>query len=165
MADASLQLLLPLYIGTNVLMTTLGLQIILAVIFAVIFSSFLSWALFLIPACYILFTADLDHLFVFGIVHINAALAQSGYHLVNRQASLTGYVSVLDNIELGFRAMRCDHSLLGGEWTRRPPDYHPRVSDPIYAVFTMLEAVRLVERDSEAAEKNDEDRNALVMYG
>uniref|UniRef100_A0A093UU72 Spermidine synthase n=1 Tax=Talaromyces marneffei PM1 TaxID=1077442 RepID=A0A093UU72_TALMA len=94
---------------------------------------------------------------------VNSTLHGVGYSLVDRQESLTGYISVLDNVELGFRAMRCDHSLLGGEWTHRPSHYNPRVSDPIYAVFTMLEAVRLVESDPELPKKEDKDRNALVI--
>jgi hypothetical protein len=37
--------------------------------------------------------------------------------------------------------------LLGGQWTKLAPGYRPEVEDPIYAIFAMLEAVRLVEPD------------------
>lgn len=60
--------------------------------------------------------------------------------------------------------MRCDHSLLGGEWTKTPANYNPRLRDPIYAVFAMLEAVRLVEPDDGSRARADKDSSALVMY-
>ena len=47
-----------------------------------------------------------------------------------------------------YRMMRCDHSLLGGEWLltdRRRKSEGWEVSEPIYAVFELLEAVRLME--------------------
>ena len=96
---------------------------------------------------------------------LNATLLRHNYSLVERQESLTGYISVLDNLKDGFRVMRCDHSLLGGEWTLSPKGYVPRVKEPIYSVFAMLEAVRLVETESTKNKLTVEDsqRNALVM--
>lgn len=48
---------------------------------------------------------------------------------------------MLDNTQLGYRVLRADHSLLGGEW-----HYKPRgVREPIYSIFVILEAVRLVD--------------------
>jgi hypothetical protein len=58
--------------------------------------------------------------------------------------------------------MRCDHSLLGGQWTKLPSGYRPEVEDPIYAIFAMLEAVRLVEPDH-GVSRVDADSKALVM--
>lgn len=166
LADIAFQSLLPACIGSNILMTTLGIQITIASLYALISPSFLSLFLFILPAAYLFVMADLNLLFVRAATRVNSSLHGMGYSLVDRQESLTGYVSVLDNVDLGYRAMRCDHSLLGGEWTRRPPHYNPRVSDPIYAVFTMLEAVRLVEfvPGIPRPRKGDEDSNALVMY-
>ncbi len=72
--------------------------------------------------------------------------SQFGYRVLARSESITGYLSVIENPERQFRALRCDHSLLGGEWLpseRDPPNQ--RVRDPIFAVFVLLEAVRLVE--------------------
>ncbi|KAL8897051.1 MAG: hypothetical protein Q9207_007410 [Kuettlingeria erythrocarpa] len=92
---------------------------------------------------------------------LNTTLHKHGYSLVARQESTTGYISVLDNLKDGFRVMRCDHSLLGGSWTP-PPGYVERVHEPIYAVFVMLEAVRLVH-PYDAAPRVHDDENALVM--
>ncbi|EED17607.1 spermine/spermidine synthase family protein [Talaromyces stipitatus ATCC 10500] len=163
LADSASQTLLPSYIGSNVFMTTFDLQVIIACIYSFILPSYLSWVLFMLPGVYLYVTSDMDASFVLTPARVNSTLHEVGYSLVDRQESLTGYISVLDNVELGFRAMRCDHSLLGGQWTSRPSDYNPRVSDPIYAVFTMLEAVRLVEPDSSLPEKEDKDSNALVI--
>jgi hypothetical protein len=53
--------------------------------------------------------------------------------------------------------MRCDHSLLGGQWVHVNGR---RVSEPIYGVFVMLEAVRLVEREAPLL---DSEASALVV--
>ena len=82
--------------------------------------------------------------------------------MLARQDSTTGYISVLENNNQGFRVMRCDHSLLGGEWTQMPIGYNPVVKDPVYSVFTMLEAVRLVETEH-GEPRDDKDSRALVM--
>jgi len=94
---------------------------------------------------------------------LNSTLQGHGYALQDRETSLTGYISVLDSQE-GFRAMRCDHSLLGGEWTKTPVNYKPKVQDPIYAIFVMLEAVRLIQPENGGPRRADEDSKALVMY-
>lgn len=75
---------------------------------------------------------------------LNSTLQAEEWVLLDRRDSTTGYISVMESLKDGYRVLRCDHSLLGGEWTKvRPMD--PRVSEPIYGVFVMLEAVRLVE--------------------
>ncbi|KFY04099.1 hypothetical protein O988_00976 [Pseudogymnoascus sp. VKM F-3808] len=38
-----------------------------------------------------------------------------------------------------------EFDLLGGVWTMQQPGYKPVVGEPVYAIFTMLEAVRLIE--------------------
>jgi len=80
---------------------------------------------------------------------LNQTLASSNFSIVARQESNTGYVSVLENLESGYRVMRCDHSLLGGEWQRPPAGFehmdHPNFKEPIYAIFVIMEAVRLVD--------------------
>lgn len=82
--------------------------------------------------------------------------------MLERKESLTGYVSVLESAENQFRVLRCDHSLLGGDWlvtpARRAQGQTTR--EPIYQVFTMLEAVRLIETEDSCA---DSEKNALVM--
>lgn len=96
---------------------------------------------------------------------LHGVLEAEGYKLVARQESLTGYVSVLDNVKDGFRVMRCDHSLLGGEWLKQVPGSN--LKEPVYAIFVMLEAVRLVETGSTkgSPSKKDSDKKAMVMYG
>jgi hypothetical protein len=58
--------------------------------------------------------------------------------------------------------MRCDHSLLGGEWLltdeRRKEGWV--VDEPIYSVFEMLEAVRLIEHEHTIP---DEEAQALII--
>lgn len=80
-----------------------------------------------------------------GTAQLNRVLRSEGYEIIDRQESITGYLSVIDNLKDGYRVLRCDHSLLGGEWTRHQ-DSHSRVlNEPIYAIFVILEAVRLIE--------------------
>ena len=96
---------------------------------------------------------------------VNTMLLNPGYSLVARQESLSGYISVLDNIKDGFRVMRCDHSLLGGEWINKPEGHPAKLNEPIYSIFVMLEAVRLVESHSLQAEIRtpDHEKQALFM--
>ena len=93
---------------------------------------------------------------------LNSALHEEGFVLLERKDSVTGYLSVLENFEDKYRIMRCDHSLLGGQWTGISNDIHPTIKEPVYAVFTMLEGVRLVEDDQGNA-RPDEGSEALVM--
>lgn len=86
--------------------------------------------------------------FAYNTSLLNVTLQSEGYSLVARQESLTGYISVLDNTKDHFRVMRCDHSLLGGEWTNKPAGHPAVLNEPIYSIFVMLEAVRLVECES-----------------
>ena len=96
---------------------------------------------------------------------LNQTLLSHGYSLVARSESLTGYISVLDNVQDGFRVMRCDHSLLGGEWINTPKRQFPSLREPIYAIFTMLEAVRLVVSETQKSlAVPDREKHALVMY-
>lgn len=151
-------------IGSSFILTRSGLQLVLASFYAL-----------LLPSKVLLFTLlPILHSVLFNIhvphsttsLALNSTLQAHNFSLVARQESLTGYISVLDNFEHGFRVMRCDHSLLGGEWTTPSMSYRPRIKEPIYAVFAMLEAVRLVE--TKATKKShipDNQAKALVMYG
>ena len=79
--------------------------------------------------------------------YLNSSLAATNFTVLAHTESITGYVSVMENSYHRYRVMRCDHSLLGGEWIKAPPGFeHLEVGhkEPIYAVFVMLEAVRLV---------------------
>ncbi|KAI9757453.1 MAG: hypothetical protein M4579_003469 [Chaenotheca gracillima] len=101
---------------------------------------------------------------------LNSTLqSEAGFALLARQQSLTGYVSVLENNKDPFRVLRCDHSLLGGEWLLG--DTAPgQVREPVYTVFVLLEAVRLVQEQdpSETLQENeyapdDSSKRALVI--
>ncbi|EQK98301.1 spermine/spermidine synthase [Ophiocordyceps sinensis CO18] len=85
------------------------------------------------------------------------SMMSDGWLLLDRRESVTGYVSVLQSLQDGFRVMRCDHSLLGGDWIDKR---QAKLPEPIYGVFVMLEAVRLAETESPVP---DEDAHALVV--
>lgn len=139
--------LLPAFVGQHVYLTRIGFQMLLASASAFVTPSKLLVLAF--PA--ILHTLWLnphnpaEHAFQSA----NATLASTqNFTILARQESLTGYVSVLENsADNAFRLMRCDHSLLGGEWLVTPAAYKlgQRQKESIFAVFVLLEAVRLVE--------------------
>ncbi len=90
---------------------------------------------------------------------LNATLQTHDWLLLDRAESNTGYISVLQSLRGDFRVMRCDHSLLGGEYTD-PSVAGGIVAEPIYGVFAMLEAVRLIQTGEAVP---DDKANALVM--
>ncbi|KAI5861392.1 S-adenosyl-L-methionine-dependent methyltransferase [Durotheca rogersii] len=127
-------------IGRSVLQTRVGLELVLAATYAIMArSKLLVWTL---PA--VLHAAFFNtHLITpMATNSLNATLNASGWSLIDRWESTTGYISVLDSHKDGFRVLRCDHSLLGGEWTKFERKI---VAEPIYSVFTQLEAIRLVK--------------------
>lgn len=140
-------------------LSRIGLYYILSTFYACLHTS--RYHLFLIPATLhiTLFNSYVPHPYSTQI--LNTTLHKHGYSLIARQESTTGYISVLDNLKDGFRVMRCDHSLLGGSWSP-PAGYVVKVHEPIYAVFVMLEAVRLVQPGS-GIRRSSSDENALVM--
>lgn len=133
-------------------LTPVHLQMLLASCYSALYPSLL--LLGTIPA--ILHAAFLNpHI---DSLSLDNALQTHQWHLVDRAWSNTGYISILESREAEYRVMRCDHSLLGGEWLltddRRTREGW-KVNEPVYAVFEMLEAVRLMEisppvRDSSA---------------
>lgn len=93
-------------------------------------------------------------------------LTAENYKILDVRESITGYVSVIENTHTHMRALRCDHSLLGGVWLPEGEwaQQGVVVPEPIYSVFTMLEAVRLMELPgSSRTPKADKDKSALVM--
>lgn len=92
---------------------------------------------------------------------------ESNFTVLSRQDSVTGYISVVENRDPKIRVLRCDHSLLGGEWLPPPGGWGhvATIREPIYAVFAMLEAVRLVEVGNPKTHAQDRDASpeALVM--
>lgn len=94
----------------------------------------------------------------FAQFDLNLKLAKAtDFKILARQDSVTGYLSVLENRKEQYRVLRCDHSLLGGVWL---PRGEITINEPIYGVFAMLEAVRLIEVPGSTSRS---DENALVM--
>jgi len=93
----------------------------------------------------------------------NSTLQANQWNLLERAESNTGYISVLENLDAGYRVLRCDHSLLGGEWlvTDERRSQGITTSEPIYSVFEILEAVRLVETTHSTVPDNE--KSALVV--
>jgi hypothetical protein len=158
--------LLPNIIGTSLYFTRIGLQNLLATILAFLSPSNL--VLFAAPALLHTFWANphqaSDHAFQLA----NSTLFETqNYTLLARQESITGYVSVVENsADNAFRLLRCDHSLLGGEWLVTPEAYRKgqRQRESIFAVFVLLEAVRLVEPiDISTPTLDDSQKSALVI--
>ncbi|KAJ1568704.1 hypothetical protein HK405_014817 [Cladochytrium tenue] len=78
-----------------------------------------------------------------------------GVRLVARSWSTTGLVSVVEDPRFhgGVRLLRCDHSVLGGVYTRPGTGYQ---GDSVYDVFYLLEFAR-------AAIRNGAPKNALLI--
>jgi hypothetical protein len=148
---------LPGVVGHTFLVTRIGLELLLAATYTIFAPS--KYLLVALPA--VLHTAMLNpHVQTpMALATLQQSLAVENMTVIDRQESLTGYVSVLESWERGFRLMRCDHSLLGGEWISiggKPLE----VKETVYGVFLMLEAVRLVETENHIADK---DARALNM--
>ncbi|KAI9832173.1 MAG: hypothetical protein M1819_004524 [Sarea resinae] len=132
-------------IGSSVVFTRVGLQISLATILSLLWPSKL--LLFIVPSALHIISYNVHLSTPLTSIALNNVLQSHGYTVLARQESITGYISVLESEENHFRLLRCDHSLLGGEWLQ-PPQGHEhtsKVREPVFAVFAMLEAVRLVE--------------------
>ena len=148
-------------IGTSFVLSRFGLQYVIAAFYAILLPS-KQVAIVIVLLLYPL--SQNTHL---PLGHTTAVLNQTlhgqGFSLVARQESLTGYISVLENTKEGYRAMRCDHSLLGGEWIDKHGASISRLGEPIYSCFVMLEAVRLVRTHFREYLKPDDEAQALVM--
>ncbi|KAB5583281.1 S-adenosyl-L-methionine-dependent methyltransferase [Coniochaeta sp. 2T2.1] len=149
------------HIGSSPIFTRLGLQGVLFASYTILSPSKL--LLYAIPA--ILHFAVLNsHVpSPLAFAALNSTLSSSSYRILDRAESLTGYISVLENTAAGYRVLRCDHSLLGGEWVHLkslPQFVNNLVAEPIYGVFAMLEAVRLVMVPSRVP---DAEAAALVI--
>ncbi|KAK5061425.1 hypothetical protein LTR84_007968 [Exophiala bonariae] len=138
--------------GPGFLRSRVGLQLIIGMLYAMVIPKSLVWPAF--PSVVITMIANPHCTLTKTTEVLNNTLGLYDYTILERQESITGYISVLEDNQKGFRVMRCDHSLLGGEWkidsTTKAAN---KVGDPIYSIFTMLEAVRLVEPSSTSTEK------------
>lgn len=135
------------WVGANILFTRIGMQVGAGLLYCMILPYSLFWPAF--PSVVFTFLGNPHNPLIRTTDVVNHTLSLDEFSLIERRESLSGYISVLDNNKDGFRVMRCDHSLLGGEWLNPPaprPGDPPRVvAEPIYAVFTMLESIRLVD--------------------
>jgi hypothetical protein len=139
--------LIPNFIGTSAYFTRIGMQLLLASASAFLTPNRLILLAF--PAILHTLWANPHHVSTHGVTLANSTLQLTqNYTLLARQESVTGYISVLENhADNAFRLLRCDHSLLGGEWLVTPSAYSKgqRQRESIFAVFVLLEAVRLIE--------------------
>ncbi|KAH7377735.1 S-adenosyl-L-methionine-dependent methyltransferase [Pyrenochaeta sp. MPI-SDFR-AT-0127] len=163
--------LLPGLVGTSVYFTRVGFQMLLASASAFLTPSKL--IVFAFPAILHSLWANPHHPSDHAFQLANSTLVSTqNFTILARQESITGYISVLENdADNAFRLLRCDHSLLGGEWLVTPEAYKKgqRQPESIFAVFVLLEAVRLIEppvasdATTAPAPPNDSQKSALVI--
>lgn len=158
---------LPQFIGTSAYFSRVGWQLLIGSASAFLTPSRV--ILFAFPAILHTMWANPHHASEHGFQLANSTLyAHENYTILARQESITGYLSVLENsADNAFRLLRCDHSLLGGEWLVTPEAYSKGQHQPesIFAVFVLLEAVRLVEPIplSLVPVKDESEKAALVI--
>ncbi|KNG48308.1 spermine spermidine synthase [Stemphylium lycopersici] len=159
--------LIPTFIGTSVYFTRIGLQMLLASASAFFSPSRIIFLAF--PAILHTLWTNPHHPSTHGLQLANSTLqATQNYTLLARHESVTGYVSVLENhADNAFRLLRCDHSLLGGEWLVTPQAYAKgqRQRESIFAVFVLLEAVRLIEPPVTSTPILDESKKSALVIG
>ena len=144
------------FVGSSIAFTRVGMQITLAALYTVFAPS--KFLLYALPAVFHTAFYNNHVPSPWATASLNSTLAKTGWNLLERQESLTGYISIIESEEQGFRVMRCDHSLLGGEWLAKS---NPQgLAEPIYGVFVMLEAIRLVEVKNPVP---DSEATALVV--
>ncbi|OAX82794.1 hypothetical protein ACJ72_02849 [Emergomyces africanus] len=152
---------LPRYIGKNAMMARIPLQLINASFYAISLPS--KWILLALPSLLFSFRYNVHFPFEHTTSLLNSTLQAENFVLLHREESLTGYLSVVENVKEHYRVMRCDHSLLGGEWTQMPNAQHPEVREPIYSIFTILEAVRLIKNDDGSSRNGGSGTNSLII--
>ncbi|EPS37918.1 hypothetical protein H072_8453 [Dactylellina haptotyla CBS 200.50] len=152
------------YVGSGWPMTRCGMEATISIFAASLHRSPLVFAA--IPSFFPIFYMDPRCIMGGkGVAKLNEHLEPLNFSVLARQESNTGYLSVIENKESQYRFLRCDHSILGGVWLKQHPNLYrsaanpEHLREPIYAVFVMLEAVRLV--DPPARERKDP--NALVI--
>jgi hypothetical protein len=159
--------LIPGFIGTSVYFTRVGMQMLLASASA--FFSPSRIILLAFPAILHTLWTNPHHPSTHGLQLANSTLqATQNYTLLARHESVTGYVSVIENhADNAFRLLRCDHSLLGGEWLVTPQAYAlgQRQRESIFAVFVLLEAVRLIEPPVDTLPPRDDSKTSALVIG
>ena len=163
--ESRLPTFIMLRLGTHAVFSRFGLQTITALMYAQLAASLQHFKVFfaaILPLFHILFVCPHMQL-PYNTNILNKTIQAQGFSLVARQESLTGYISVLDNVNQEYRVMRCDHSLLGGEYLRKPKG--SRYNEPVYTIFLTLEAVRLLQTEPPESQSTvtSEVKHALVM--
>ena len=156
--------LLARHMGVSFLWTRNGLQLLSSTLYALIFP--LSRRLLtILPALYIILTMNPHTMLPSPTAKLNAGLFKHGFALIDRQETNGGYISVLENVQQQYRVMRCDHSLLGGEWLATPERVKDGITspEPVFSVFTLLEAVRLMQSATTEDPQDRSKESALVM--
>ena len=154
-----------LRLGKSAVFSRFSLQSIIALMYASLAASLQHFKVVfaaILPLFHIIFVCP--HLNLpYNTNILNNTIQAQGFSLVARQESLTGYISVLDNVDQEYRVMRCDHSLLGGEYLRKPKG--SRYNEPVYTIFLTLEAVRLLQTKPPESQliATSEVKHALVM--
>ena len=151
--------------STHAVYSRFGLQTITALMYMQLAASLQHFKVFfaaILPLFHILFVCPHMQL-PYNTNILNKTIQAQGFSLVARQESLTGYISVLDNVDQEYRVMRCDHSLLGGEYLRKPKG--SRYNEPVYTIFLTLEVVRLLQTKPPESQSpiTSEVKSALVM--
>ncbi|KAF2196827.1 spermine/spermidine synthase family protein [Delitschia confertaspora ATCC 74209] len=156
--------ILPNLMGTHDSFTRTGMWPFIATIYG--FLNYSTVLILTVPALLHTFLANPHYPSDKAFSIANATLFEShNYTILARQESLTGYISVLENhADNAFRLLRCDHSLLGGEWMVTPAarEKGQTQREPIFSVFVLLEAVRLVENE-DVELIPDTHKSALVI--
>ncbi|KAF2251829.1 hypothetical protein BU26DRAFT_516581 [Trematosphaeria pertusa] len=159
--------ILPSLVGNHIYFTRIGFQMLVGSASAFLTPSRV--VLLAFPAILHTLWANPHHPSEYAFQKANATLTSSqNFTLLARQESVTGYVSVLENHEdAAFRILRCDHSLLGGEWMVTPSAYAKgqRQRETIFSVFVLLEAVRLVEDEAADIEPIPDSQKSALNIG
>ena len=159
--------LIPSFVGTSIYFTRVGMQLLIASASAFLTPSRVIVLAF--PAIFHTLWTNPHHPSAHGLQLANSTLqATQNFTLLARQESVTGYVSVIENdADNAFRILRCDHSILGGEWLVTPDAYAKgqRQRESIFAVFVLLEAVRLVEPPVPSTPTLDDSEKSVLVIG
>ena len=111
--------------GVFTLMNRVIMQLVVAVLYSLIIPNQVFWPS--IPTAAFTMIANVHNPIERTTEVLNNTLALSGYDLLDRRESLTGYLSVLESQNDHFRVLRCDHSLLGGIGSFQKTKHQPCV--------------------------------------
>ena len=159
--ETSFQAALPQLMMWSRVFTPVKMQLIVATTLSYLAPS--KFSLLALPALIHTFLANPHFDSTRTLDVLNGTLHTHNWTILDRRWSNTGYISVLESLDMQYRVMRCDHSLLGGEWlltNERREKEGWKVDEPIYSVFEMLEAVRLIELEPVVP---DSEAHALVI--